>query len=47
LKPQESQTGPASRRDYTIIEEHLKMLSDDNEKQQLYKILSNSIINRS
>jgi len=47
LSPQESQTGPAIRGDLTIIENHLNILAEDSEKQYLYKILTNSIKNRS
>lgn len=41
--PVETQTGPAVRDDKKTINNHLKMLSDNKEYQQLYKIISKSI----
>ena len=38
------QTGPAAREDKQIIEEHLSFLRGDENKADLYKILTNSII---
>ena len=39
------QTGPASRGDQTIMNEHIKMLSEDASFQDLYALFSKSIIN--
>lgn len=39
----EIQTGPAIRGDSHIIEKHLKILDSDNQKKELYKLLSKSI----
>lgn len=45
MTPQESQTGPAARGDIKIIEKHLSTLKGD--KRKIYKLLSQSIIDRS
>jgi predicted short-subunit dehydrogenase-like oxidoreductase (DUF2520 family) len=42
--PLEMQTGPAIRKDKKTMDNHLKMLADKKELQQLYKLLSKSII---
>ena len=44
MTPAESQTGPAARGDMKIIEKHLASLQGD--KQEIYQILSQSIMNR-
>ncbi len=44
LTPQESQTGPAARGDVKIIEKHLASLHND--KRKIYKLLSQSIMDR-
>ncbi len=44
-KPHDVQTGPAIRKDKNVIDEHLKLLSDFPEIKEIYKILSNNIIN--
>ncbi len=41
--PLNMQTGPAKRGDTTVIEGHLKMLSNKKEFKQIYKLLSESI----
>lgn len=41
--PFEAQTGPARRKDYTTIEQHLSMLNGFS--KEIYNLLSNSIIN--
>jgi len=43
LSPSVSQTGPAKRGDTKIIEEHLKLLKNNPEMANIYKILSESI----
>ncbi len=43
MEPRAAQTGPAVRYDENIINEHLRMLSDEPEVQQLYRLLSESI----
>lgn len=45
LSPRESQTGPAVRHDSQVIDSHLEML--DGDKQDIYRLLSESIMNRS
>lgn len=47
LSPAKAQTGPAVRYDTVIIEEHLKMLENRPELQQLYKEISKLIYNKS
>lgn len=42
--PEEVQTGPARRNDQVTINKHLHMLSEDKEKQELYRIISQSIV---
>jgi predicted short-subunit dehydrogenase-like oxidoreductase (DUF2520 family) len=44
LAPAQSQTGPAIRHDRQVIERHLSML--DAEKREIYRMLSESIMNR-
>ncbi len=41
--PAKVQTGPARRGDAEIIEEHLKLLSKNEELQKIYKLLTESI----
>ncbi len=41
--PGEMQTGPAARNDKKTMNNHLKMLSDNKDYQQLYKLMSKSI----
>ena len=43
LSPAESQTGPAIRKDYNVMDAHMKMLHDEDVRR-LYSILSESII---
>lgn len=42
--PNEIQTGPASRRDYQVIDRHLMLLSDDHRLKKIYEVLTDSII---
>lgn len=46
ITPYESQTGPAVRQDMSVIESHLNFLSDNDDTYNIYKTLSNSIINK-
>ena len=41
--PTRVQTGPASRGDMVVTDGHQKMLSDDRRKQQIYKLITESI----
>ncbi len=43
LSPRDAQTGPALRNDENIINTHLRMLADEPEMQELYRLLSDSI----
>ena len=42
----QAQTGPARRKDLQIIEKHLSLLETDKEKRKIYKLLTQSILNR-
>ena len=44
MPPAEAQTGPASRGDTIVLEEHLRML-EGSPMHEIYKLLANSIIN--
>jgi len=46
LGPVNSQTGPAKRGDLQILDEHFEFLSDDESMAELYKIISQDIIDR-
>ncbi|NIK72567.1 putative short-subunit dehydrogenase-like oxidoreductase (DUF2520 family) [Thermonema lapsum] len=41
----QAQTGPAARGDVELIEQHLHLLSQDPDKQRIYRLLSESILN--
>ncbi|MDE6348413.1 MAG: DUF2520 domain-containing protein [Bacteroides sp.] len=43
LDPHDAQTGPAVRYDTNVIHDHLDMLADEPEIQQLYRLLSEDI----
>lgn len=43
LTPREAQTGPAVRYDENVINNHLAMLEDTPELQEIYKLMSKSI----
>ncbi len=47
LKPNETQTGPAGRKDFDIINKHLTSLEGNDELVSIYKMLTDSIIDRS
>lgn len=46
LDPRVAQTGPAVRYDENVINNHLHMLEDAPDMQQLYELISKSIFNR-
>lgn len=46
VSPNKSQTGPAYRNDQKVINEHLELLADKPEYQDLYKFVSESIIKK-
>lgn len=46
LPPAEAQTGPAAREDMNVIASHLAMLAPKPQIQDIYSLLSNSIINK-
>ena len=43
--PKDVQTGPAIRKDYLIIEKHLKLLEESDDLKIIYSNISNHIIN--
>jgi len=43
LSPLDAQTGPAKRNDRTVINAHLKMLKDQPELQEIYRLMTESI----
>lgn len=45
MAPSDAQTGPAVREDMKIIESHLNALANRPDEQNIYKLLTNSIIN--
>lgn len=46
-EPKEMQTGPAIRKDVKILQEHLQFLTEDPDKKQTYRMLSESILKMS
>ena len=44
--PAEGQTGPAVRRDETVMAAQIALLSEDERMQQIYKLLSESIMSK-
>ncbi len=46
LGPESSQTGPAVRNDKNTIEKHLDLLSFSPDLQKIYRVMTDSIINR-
>ncbi len=46
IGPENSQTGPARRGDFEILDNHLEFLSNDESTAELYKIISQNIVDR-
>ncbi|MDT8394315.1 MAG: Rossmann-like and DUF2520 domain-containing protein [Bacteroidales bacterium] len=46
LGPQKAQTGPALRKDMEIIEKHIAMLKDKPKVQELYRLITQNIIDQ-
>ncbi len=46
LGPDEAQTGPASRGDLEVLDRHLEILANLPDKQELYKLVSQHILDR-
>ena len=44
IPPAQAQTGPAVRKDRSVMDEHLRLLDDNKDLQQIYSYMSNSII---
>ena len=45
IGPESAQTGPARREDFNILEEHMQLLEDED-LRQIYKLISQDIINQ-
>jgi predicted short-subunit dehydrogenase-like oxidoreductase (DUF2520 family) len=43
LSPRDAQTGPAVRRDESVLQKHLELLKDQPEYQKIYELMSRSI----
>ena len=46
MEPWQAQTGPAVRGDSSIIEEHIRMLSENPDYEVIYRIISEQITKR-
>ncbi len=46
IGPDRAQTGPAFRGDVEILDKHFEFLSEDEEKSEIYKIISQNILDR-
>lgn len=46
IGPENAQTGPARRGDFEILDKHLEFLSSDESRTELYKIISQNIVDR-
>ena len=46
VHPAKAQTGPARRKDNSTIKEHLEMLNEFPEYQEIYKLLSEQIMKK-
>jgi predicted short-subunit dehydrogenase-like oxidoreductase (DUF2520 family) len=46
LDPESAQTGPAKRGDLEILDKHLEFLKDDEAVAEIYKIVSQHIVDR-
>lgn len=47
MPPEQGQTGPAVRKDMNVVNKHIAILENNKNQQELYKMLSESIIKRS
>jgi predicted short-subunit dehydrogenase-like oxidoreductase (DUF2520 family) len=46
LGPENSQTGPAKRGDFEVLDHHMEFLKDDEEVAEIYKIISQQIVDK-
>jgi len=46
IGPENAQTGPARRGDFEILDKHLEFLSDDEQHAELYKLISQHIVDQ-
>ena len=44
MEPRAAQTGPAKRKDATVMKKHLKLLSENEDLKKIYKQMSNLIV---
>ena len=47
IGPESAQTGPAKREDMEILDEHMEMLTGQAELQEIYRLVSQNIIDKS
>lgn len=47
LSPKKAQTGPAKRGDIETLDKHMEMLADDEPLQEIYKVISQHILDNS
>ena len=47
IGPEKSQTGPAMRGDFEILERHMEFLKENPELAEIYKVISQHIIDSS
>jgi predicted short-subunit dehydrogenase-like oxidoreductase (DUF2520 family) len=46
IGPENSQTGPARRGDFEILDRHMEFLQGDEQRAEIYKVISQHIIDR-
>ena len=46
IGPENAQTGPARRGDYDILDQHVEFLQDDESLSEIYRLISQDIIDR-
>lgn len=46
IGPMDAQTGPARRGDLEILDQHMEFLQDDPQKQEVYKLISQLILDK-
>ena len=45
IGPESAQTGPARRHDFDLLEKHMQFLEEDSDRAEIYKLVSQHIIN--
>jgi predicted short-subunit dehydrogenase-like oxidoreductase (DUF2520 family) len=46
IGPEQAQTGPARRGDFEILDRHMEFLQNDEQRAEIYKVISQHIIDR-